>query len=71
MDLIFDSIFMTDILISFNTAIFRKGKKLYAIFEGNLVYDRKIIALEYIKLWFWLDLVSSFPYGLVATNVLA
>lgn len=24
--------------------------------------DRQSIAIEYLKLWFWIDLVSSTPY---------
>lgn len=61
-DLVFDFIFMFDILLTFNTAIFKKG---------NLVYDRKTIAVEYLKLWFWLDLISSFPYGLIVEAIVA
>lgn len=48
-----DVIFLSDILITFNTAIYVKG---------NLNHSRKKIAIEYLKLWFWLDLVASFPY---------
>ena len=46
-------IFIIDILINFNTAFYKKG---------NLVTSRKTIALNYLKFWFWLDLVASFPY---------
>ena len=45
--------FLFDILINFNTAIFKKGL---------LINDRKVIIKNYLKLWFWIDLVSSFPY---------
>jgi hypothetical protein len=56
MDIYFDAIFLTDIVINFNTATYQKGV---------LIYDRKIIFLNYIKLWFWLDLFSSFPYSIL------
>jgi hyperpolarization activated cyclic nucleotide-gated potassium channel 2 len=48
-----DSCFYADILLNFNTAIY---------FKGNLCYDRWKITIEYLKLWFWLDVASSFPY---------
>lgn len=52
-------IFMLDILLNFNTGMFLKG---------NLIDDRKLIAKDYLKFWFWLDLVSSFPYDWVLTG---
>ncbi len=45
--------FLCDIILTFNTAVYIKG---------SLIVDRKRIAFEYLKLWFWLDLLSSFPY---------
>ena len=53
--------FYTDIVFSFNTAIYEKG---------NLCLDRKKIAFEYLKLWFWLDVSSSIPYAEVITYAL-
>lgn len=41
------AIFSIDILINFNTAFQLKGQ---------YVEDRRLIALEYLKLWFWIDL---------------
>ncbi|KAL4479754.1 hypothetical protein ABPG73_017975 [Tetrahymena malaccensis] len=61
LDNIFDFIFLTDILLNFNTAIYRKG---------NLIRKRKQITVEYLKLWFWIDLVSSFPYDLVVQSAI-
>ncbi len=55
-DPVMDGIFMFDIVLNFNTAIYKKG---------NLIYDRKKIILSYLKLWFWLDIMSSFPYSTV------
>jgi hypothetical protein len=62
MDIYFDVIFLTDIVINFNTATYQKGV---------LIYNRKIIFLNYIKLWFWLDLLSSFPYSVFIGAILS
>lgn len=48
--------FFSDMFISFNTAFYR---------EGDLVYERKEIAIQYLKIWFWLDLAATFPYDIV------
>lgn len=48
--------FMIDVAMNFNTAYYHKG---------NLIFDRKKIILNYLKLWFWLDLLSTFPYDWV------
>lgn len=50
--------FMSDIAITFNTSIYRKGIP---------IYSRKQIVLNYIKLWFWIDLAASFPYDTIIT----
>lgn len=55
-DNLINAIFFADILISFNTGIY---------FNGELVYNRRVIALSYFKMWFWLDLSASFPYELI------
>ncbi|EAR85630.2 cation channel family protein (macronuclear) [Tetrahymena thermophila SB210] len=61
LDNIFDFVFLGDILLNFNTAIYRKG---------NLIRKRKQIAIEYLKIWFWIDLFSSFPYDMVVQSVI-
>lgn len=45
--------FMLDILVNFNTGFYSKGA---------LVMNRKKIASNYLKFWFWLDFIASFPY---------
>ncbi len=35
------------------------------LIRGLLIIKRKEIAINYLKFWFWIDLVSSFPYDLV------
>jgi hypothetical protein len=49
-----DCIFLVDIVISFNTGFYQKG---------YLVMKRKDIVINYIKTWFLIDLVASFPYN--------
>ena len=41
------ALFSLDMLINFNTAFIDKGE---------IIDDRKIIAKDYFKLWFWIDL---------------
>ncbi|CAD8183738.1 unnamed protein product [Paramecium octaurelia] len=53
--------FLLDILLTFNTAIYK---------NGNINYSYKIIAIEYLKLWFWIDIIASFPYDLLFTVAL-
>jgi hyperpolarization activated cyclic nucleotide-gated potassium channel 2 len=43
-------------VLNFNTGIFKKG---------SLVTNRRAIAKNYLKFWFWLDLVASVPYELI------
>lgn len=58
LDQIIDILFMSDIIITFNTSIYRKGIP---------IYSRKQIVLNYIRLWFWIDLAASFPYDAIIT----
>ena len=51
---IIDIIFLIDILFSFNTGFYKKG---------YLVMKRKEIVINYLKTWFLIDLVASFPYA--------
>ncbi|CAD8091652.1 unnamed protein product [Paramecium primaurelia] len=50
---IMDYYFLIDILLQFQTGYYE---------GGYFVSQRRQIALNYLKLWFWLDLISSFPY---------
>lgn len=45
---------MLDIVVSFNTGFYKKG---------YLVLKRKQIVLNYLKTWFLIDLIASFPYS--------
>ena len=54
-DCVTDAVFLFDIIFNFNTGIDSSSNKL--------IMNRKLIAADYIKLWFWLDLISSTPYS--------
>lgn len=56
---IMDVSFMIDIVVTFNTGFYKKG---------YLVMKRKDIILNYIKTWFILDLLASFPYSWVISG---
>ena len=45
--------FMLDILLNFNTGFYSRG---------SLIMNRKEIAKNYLKAWFWIDLFSTLPY---------
>ena len=49
-----DIIFIFDIVMTFNTGFYKKG---------YLVMKRRDIVIEYMKSWFLIDLVASFPYS--------
>jgi len=53
LDRLLDLVFMIDILINFNTA-FERGTEL--------VLDRRSILIHYLKTWFALDFIASFPF---------
>jgi CRP-like cAMP-binding protein len=53
---IMDVTFMMDIIVTFNTGFYKKG---------YLVMKRKDIIKNYLKTWFWIDLVATFPYSWV------
>lgn len=45
--------YFIDIIVNFNTGFYEKN---------DLVIDRKLIALRYFKVWFWIDLVATIPF---------
>ena len=50
-----DGVFIIDAIRIFNTPIFTEN--------GKLVLDRKLIARQYLRSWFALDLWSFYPLG--------
>jgi len=55
-EIIQDVFFLLDILVNFNTGY---------VHDGILVLNRKEISWNYMKNWFFIDLLSSFPYALL------
>lgn len=51
--------FILDVVLTFNTGYYSKGM---------VVLERKKIARYYLKGWFWLDLITSFPYEIAGSN---
>ena len=47
-------IFFLDVLFNLNLAFYNSKQKL--------IVSRKRIVLRYLKFWFWLDMVSAFPF---------
>lgn len=56
LELIIDICFMLDIIVSFNTGYYQKG---------NLVLIRRRVIFNYLRTWFLLDLLASFPWSYV------
>ena len=52
-DLFIDFLFLMDIVLTFFTPIYLKHE---------LITSHRLIAHEYFKLWFWIDLVSIIPF---------
>jgi hypothetical protein len=52
-DIVVDIIFIVDIIINFLTA---------AEVHGRVVFDFKLQAALYLRMWFWVDIVSGFPW---------
>lgn len=49
-------LFILDVFVNFNTACYIKG---------HIVTDRKTIIKEYLKFWFWVDIISAFPLDII------
>lgn len=56
MSFIVDLFFMMDVVLNFNTAFER---------EGILQYNRKDIAIHYLRTWFLIDVASALPLDLM------
>ena len=61
LDYITISVFFFDMVINFNLAYYDERSKL--------VYGRREIARNYMKFWFWIDLVGVFPFYITALAI--
>ena len=57
LDLMVDWLFLADIGLNFHTTYVGK--------DGEIIDNLKMIRMNYIRSWFFLDLVSSLPFGLL------
>jgi potassium voltage-gated channel Eag-related subfamily H member 2 len=57
MQTIVDISFLVDIILNFRTG--------YITVDGEIEYDSLLVARNYIKGWFCVDLLSGFPYSIV------
>eukprot|EP00929_Paragymnodinium_shiwhaense_P086995 TRINITY_DN47335_c0_g3_i1.p1 TRINITY_DN47335_c0_g3~~TRINITY_DN47335_c0_g3_i1.p1 ORF type:complete len:832 (+),score=139.13 TRINITY_DN47335_c0_g3_i1:91-2586(+) len=58
-----DAMFLLDVLLNFRTS--------YMDTDGSIVLDGRRIALNYLKTWFLIDLVSSIPLEVAAKTMAA
>ena len=57
LDLMVDWLFLADIALNFHTTYVGK--------EGEVIDNLKMIRWNYLRSWFFLDLVSSLPFGIL------
>ncbi|XP_068730790.1 potassium voltage-gated channel subfamily H member 5-like isoform X2 [Montipora capricornis] len=57
LDLIVDWLFLADIGLNFHTSYVGK--------DGEIIDNLKMIRMNYLRSWFFLDLVSSLPFGIL------
>lgn len=60
---IMDYYFLIDILVSFHTAYYHKYFVNYN--RGSLITSHRKVFWHYFASWFFVDLISSFPYDMV------
>ena len=63
LDKIFDVFFFIDVILTFYSAVL--------IEDYSLIDDRKGIAMNYLKGWFTLDILSCIPYGEIGAALLS
>jgi hypothetical protein len=56
-----DILFGLDIFVNFISAYYDD--------DDNLIGSRRTIVINYMKLWFWIDLLASFPFQLVFSGI--
>lgn len=59
-DFLIDGFFFTDIILTFFTAIEKRG--------GNLETRRRQIAMNYLAMWFWIDVFATMPIQILETE---
>ena len=64
LETVMDILFVIDIFVNFRTGFFSAK-------SGLVVYDQKKVAWRYIKSWFFVDVLSGFPFGLLSFQLIA
>lgn len=59
-ELLIDSLFLTDVILNFNLCYYDQS--------NQLVVSRKLIAKRYLKTWFVVDFLGCFPFQLISTD---
>jgi hypothetical protein len=54
------SVFLIDLVLNFFSAYYDD--------EDDLIIDRTIIALRYLKSWFFIDFIAIIPFGAIASS---
>ena len=65
MDIIADVAFLVDIVLQFNLAYYASGDRHQLV----LVTSRADIRRNYLKGWFWLDVVAVIPFNLIEQHL--
>lgn len=64
MESLVDFSFLFDVILNFNVSFYKTDKSK----ESKLVRNRRDIAKNYIKTWFFIDLLSSIPFSLIINS---
>ena len=62
-DSIVDTLFFIDIIANFNTSYVDVATEI-------TVVDRKLIAMNYLRFWFWLDILSTVPVDTILNKTM-
>lgn len=57
LEIMIDLLFFLDVIITFFSAYYDDA--------GNIITDRRKIALNYIKTWFFIDILACIPFDLI------
>lgn len=52
-----DTFFIVDVVLNFKTTYCGK--------EGEIIFNSKMICINYLKSWFFIDFIAALPYGVL------
>eukprot|EP00795_Rhopilema_esculentum_P003097 gene3097-1387_t len=56
-NLLVDSVFIADVIMNFKTT--------YCAKDGEIVLDSRMICMNYLRSWFFIDFIAALPYGIL------